>query len=74
MEYKWRLGPEHTQRLVAFERVLSPARRVDRLATQMKFRLTEGLSFARILDVLGSGSAYYLLGVRDSGYAEAPCS
>jgi len=47
VEYKWRLGPEHTHR------------RVERLATQMKFRLTEG-----------SGTAYYLLGVRDSGIAE----
>ncbi|CAK9067767.1 unnamed protein product [Durusdinium trenchii] len=47
VEYKWRLGPEHTHR------------RVERLATQMKFRLAEG-----------GGTAYYLLGVRDSGNAE----
>ncbi|CAE7601023.1 GTPBP2, partial [Symbiodinium pilosum] len=47
VEYKWRLGPEHSHR------------RVDRLATQMKFRLAEG-----------SGKAFYLLGVRDSGFAE----
>ncbi|CAJ1378979.1 unnamed protein product [Effrenium voratum] len=30
VEYKWRLGPEHGPR------------RVERLATQMKFRLAEG--------------------------------
>eukprot|EP00435_Cladocopium_sp_Y103_P007359 s4014_g2.t1 len=30
VEYKWRLGPEHTHR------------RLERLSTQMKFRLTEG--------------------------------
>eukprot|EP00438_Fugacium_kawagutii_P021222 Skav220501 [mRNA] locus=scaffold4697:39089:54676:- [translate_table: standard] len=47
VEYKWRLGPEHTHR------------RLERLATQMKFRLNEG-----------NGTAYYLLGVRDSGIAE----
>ncbi|CAE7251814.1 GTPBP2 [Symbiodinium sp. CCMP2456] len=47
IEYKWRLGPEHSRR------------RVARLATQMKFRLAEG-----------SGTAFYLLGVRDSGFAE----
>jgi hypothetical protein len=44
VEYKWRLGPEHSQR------------RARNLATQMRFRLGEG-----------NGTAYYLLGVRDSG-------
>eukprot|EP00930_Biecheleria_cincta_P075932 TRINITY_DN63127_c0_g1_i1.p1 TRINITY_DN63127_c0_g1~~TRINITY_DN63127_c0_g1_i1.p1 ORF type:complete len:231 (+),score=48.74 TRINITY_DN63127_c0_g1_i1:106-798(+) len=34
-------------------------RRISRLATQMKFRLAEG-----------GGTAYYLLGVRDCGFAE----
>eukprot|EP00931_Biecheleriopsis_adriatica_P117005 TRINITY_DN92571_c0_g1_i1.p1 TRINITY_DN92571_c0_g1~~TRINITY_DN92571_c0_g1_i1.p1 ORF type:complete len:211 (-),score=47.97 TRINITY_DN92571_c0_g1_i1:85-717(-) len=48
IEYKWRLGREHDS-----------ARRIARLATQMRFRLAEG-----------SGVAYYLLGVRDSGVAE----
>lgn len=47
IEYKWRLGLEHG----------SP-QRVQRLATQMKFRLGEG-----------GGTAFYLLGVHDSGSA-----
>lgn len=50
VEYKWRLGSEHGGRC--------RHRRVDRLATQMQFRLGEG-----------GGTAFYLLGVRDSGAA-----
>lgn len=46
VEYKWRLGPEHT------------AQRVERLTTQMRFRLAEG-----------DGTAFYFIGVRDSGVA-----
>mmetsp|Transcript_34932 Transcript_34932/g.96512 ORF Transcript_34932/g.96512 Transcript_34932/m.96512 type:complete len:235 (-) Transcript_34932:232-936(-) len=44
VEYKSRLGQEHSER------------RVERLATQMRFRMREG-----------SGLAFYLLGVCDSG-------
>lgn len=47
VEYKWRLG-QHVD-----------GKRIDGLATQMRFRLQEG-----------KGKAYYLLGVRDSGIAE----
>mmetsp|Transcript_11188 Transcript_11188/g.20364 ORF Transcript_11188/g.20364 Transcript_11188/m.20364 type:complete len:234 (+) Transcript_11188:64-765(+) len=46
IEYKWRLGAGHNRN------------RLDRLATQMRFRLGEG-----------GGTAYYLIGVRDSGSA-----
>lgn len=45
IEYKWRLGSEHCAK-------------VERLASQMKFRLQEG-----------GGIAFYLLGVHDSGSA-----
>mmetsp|Transcript_104728 Transcript_104728/g.305773 ORF Transcript_104728/g.305773 Transcript_104728/m.305773 type:complete len:201 (-) Transcript_104728:438-1040(-) len=45
IEYKWRLGSEHHVK-------------VERLASQMKFRLQEG-----------DGTAFYLLGVHDSGSA-----
>merc|ERR1740121_2246860 len=49
VEYKWRLGrEEHGCRL----------EKVQRLATQMLFRVTEG-----------GGTAFYLLGVQDSGAA-----
>lgn len=47
VEYKWRLGLEH-----------DCPHRLQRLATQMKFRLGEG-----------GGSAFYLLGVTDGGSA-----
>eukprot|EP00747_Dinoflagellata_sp_TGD_P054789 gnl/TRDRNA2_/TRDRNA2_149204_c3_seq1.p1 gnl/TRDRNA2_/TRDRNA2_149204_c3~~gnl/TRDRNA2_/TRDRNA2_149204_c3_seq1.p1 ORF type:complete len:258 (+),score=40.19 gnl/TRDRNA2_/TRDRNA2_149204_c3_seq1:53-775(+) len=47
VEYKWRLGKDH--------RI---SQRIERLVTQMKFRLCEG-----------GGTAYYMLGVRDCGSA-----
>jgi len=48
IEYKWRLDPMQKRH----------RDKVERLATQMQFRLGEG-----------SGTAYYMIGVRDSGSA-----
>lgn len=48
VEYKWRLGREHDSH-----------RRVERFATQMRFRVAEG-----------EGEAFYLLGVCDSGASQ----